>query len=84
MSNKLPLVLSDIVGHKDLVKNDVNGILFSLKDEARIIRLILDLAENEAKLEKYSFSSYRYYKNNFSVNVMLKKLDYIYQDCKSN
>ena len=50
MSVKVPCLLSDAVGHRDLIQDGVHGHLFPLKNPEIFSRKLLSLLENEDKI----------------------------------
>ena len=69
MGNKKPLILSNCVGNKDLVVDNINGYLF--EDEKGCIDKINYLINNIEKLNQFGESSYEILKENFSMDQML-------------
>lgn len=80
MSFKLPLILSNVVGHKDLVYNEENGMLFNNNDYEKITKFINLLVNNKDKYRYYSSNSYKIYKNLFSVEKMIENLNLVYNN----
>ena len=79
MSYKLPLALSNIVGHTDLINEGKNGLLYEHNDYASIQKFIQIMISNPEIRMELSSMSYKYYKENFSLEVMLKNLSVIYE-----
>ncbi|TFH63646.1 glycosyltransferase [Peribacillus frigoritolerans] len=80
MSYKIPLILSDIVGHSDLVDQEKNGILFELKDRTSVIHFIQSMISDREKWNYLSSNSYECYKKHFSLDIMLQSLSEVYQN----
>lgn len=78
MSYKIPLILSDIVGHKDLVVVGNNGYLFKEKDYLCVKQLVEKIMNNEELWNSLSCNSYKMFTEYFSQNNMLKKMEEIY------
>jgi len=78
MGNKKPLILSNCVGNKDLVIDNINGYLFD--DEKSCIDKINYLINNIEKLNQYGENSYKILKENFSMDQMLASYLSIYND----
>ncbi|WP_445506447.1 glycosyltransferase [Niallia sp. 03190] len=76
MSYKLPVVLSDVVGHKELVQE--NGVLYPLTNIEYVSNYIDTLILKKDLLKELSEQSYSLYKNLFSINIMMKKLNNVY------
>lgn len=79
MSYKLPLVLTDIIGHTDLIDNNENGFLFKHKEYRTVYEFIHSVIANQEKWETMSNSSYRIYNERFNINQMMKKLSEVYK-----
>lgn len=52
MACGLPLVLSNIAGHEELVRKELNGFLFEARNEAEYIKKIKFLIENPTKTQE--------------------------------
>lgn len=81
MSYGLPLLLSNVVGHEDLIIEGNNGKLFDHGDYEAIKRFINTLLNNKDIYVNLANNSYLYYKVNFSEEKMLKELQVIYHNC---
>ncbi|SDI33720.1 Glycosyltransferase involved in cell wall bisynthesis [Planococcus glaciei] len=79
MSYRLPLLLSNIIGHTDLVVEKENGLLFNNKEDHAIYEFVENLIQNPEQWEVLSNNSYRIFNDRFNINQMLKKLITIYQ-----
>lgn len=76
MSYKLPLLLTDIVGHSDMVEE--NGLLFKKREDHTIYSFIQELMDNNEKWKGMSIDSYRIFNERFHVQGMLKRLSEVY------
>lgn len=79
MSYKLPLILTDIIGHRDLVINEENGILFKHNEYRTVADFIQMLIDNKEKWHSMSKSSYDIFNSKFSVDLMVKNLADVYK-----
>lgn len=79
MSYKLPLLLTNITGHKDLIDGKDNGLLFENKKDEIIYEFVQNLVLNREKWNLMSEGSYRIFNERFNTDQMLKKLGSIYQ-----
>ena len=79
MSYKLPLLLTNIMGHEDLVDGENNGLLFKNKEDHAIYEFIENLQENRDKWKSLSASSYQVFSERFNTQQMLKRLSEIYE-----
>lgn len=80
MSYKLPLILSDVVGHSDLVEHGRNGYLYKLENTLLTIDYLNRIITNSELCEKLAKSSYEIYKEKFSINQMIRKLIVLYNN----
>jgi glycosyltransferase involved in cell wall biosynthesis len=71
-----PLLLSNCVGNKDLVKNGYNGKIFHNENEG--IEFLTDLLANKILLKEYGLHSYTFLKENFTLQKMLNHYKNIY------
>lgn len=78
MSIGLPVVLSDCVGNKDLVKD--NGFLYSKKNEA--CNILKDLIKNNKKIIFYSDKSKKIFLRKFELKLMQKQYYFLYKIIK--
>lgn len=79
MSIGLPVVLSDCVGNRDLVKN--NGFLYKNKNEA--INIIKKLIENKNLINKKGYNSKILIDNSFNIRNMAICYLNIYKEIKN-
>ena len=78
MACGLPLVISDIRGHRDIVQIAKENFLFSFKDD-RFCNSLLDLYKNADKRKLISKLNVEYAKN-FSVEHSLMQMSQIYRE----
>ena len=78
MSYGVPLLLSNNFGHQDLVKNNINGQLYNLNDFKTVSEFINTIYYNEEKKAYLSTNSYKLFKENFSIEMMLKNTEDLY------
>lgn len=74
-----PLVLSNCVGNKDLVKKSMNGILFGKKTEA--VNAINEMIEDLDKLQVFGFHSQELVQKEFTIDQMVAAYSNLYQSC---
>lgn len=77
MKNKLPIVLSNCNGNKDLVIENYNGFLFKTKEEA--IEKIKFLIKDKEKIKELGENSYLLLKKEFDIQGMIKKYKTLYK-----
>lgn len=78
MSYGVPLLLSNNIGHVDLIANEENGLLFHLNDINAVRTFINTMYHNPEKRMAMSHNCYKKFKGNFSQEVMLKSTEDIY------
>lgn len=84
MSYRLPLLLTNIIGHTDMVKDNENGLLFKDKDDKRIYDFLASIINSQEKWDCLSSYSYKIFNDRFNTKQMLEKLLITYQNAKSN
>jgi len=57
MASGLPIILSDNVGAKDCIKEDLNGFIFPATNDEELTKLIQKLIDNPAQLKKMGLHS---------------------------
>lgn len=80
ISYKLPLMLTDIMGHRDIVRENGNGILFKLQDDQSVMNFIDEAVSNKSSWQSMSNQSYKIFKEKFSVDSMIQKLMGVYEN----
>ena len=78
MSYGVPLLLSDNIGHVDLIDNEENGLLFHLNDVNTVRTFINTMYHHPEKRRAMSRNGYQKFKSNFSQEVMLKSTEAMY------
>ncbi|GIU00847.1 glycosyl transferase [Sulfurovum sp. TSL6] len=74
-----PLVLSNCVGNKDLVKESINGVLFDEKTDA--VKALNDMIENLDRVEVFGLHSQELVQKEFSIDQMIEGYLSLYQSC---
>jgi glycosyltransferase involved in cell wall biosynthesis len=80
MAMKVPVVLSDIRGNRDLVENNKNGFLVPAKNPDKIAEKCFTLLTNVKSANQFSERSYQIILNEFSLKPILKRMDSVYKD----
>lgn len=78
MAHKIPLLLSNNVGHQDLVADGKNGLLFQLGDYEAVGDFFESMLHNASKKEALSRHSYELFQEKFSIDPMLKQIEAVY------
>ena len=78
-------ITNDVGGVRGMIKNNINGKLFDLKDnEDKIANFIIKQFKNKDKLYQLKKSSLNYYKNKLSWKVNANKLQEILFKAKNS
>ena len=77
MENKLPIILSNCNGNKDLVEENYNGFLF--KDKEQAIEKIKFLIKDKEKIKELGENSYLLLKKEFDIQDMVRKYKTLYK-----
>lgn len=80
MSNGLCVVTSPVGGIPELIKDGKNGFLVEPGDVKAIYKVLDDLLNNPAKVTKMGKRGWLTAKNKCSAEVVVKRLDRIYQE----
>ncbi len=72
-----PMLVSDVRGNHDLVKNDYNGYVFKLNDEKDFTEKLMYLINNKDLLTKFGENSYKMVQE-YSLNKVLEEMKNIY------
>lgn len=75
-----PIITTDVPGCRDVVENNINGIIVPAKDSAALANAIIILCLDREKMKKMSESSRKIIKNNFSIDVVVEKTKLVYKD----
>ncbi|MGP7818738.1 glycosyltransferase [Niallia sp. 01092] len=76
MSYELPLVLSDVIGHNELI--DKNGFLYSIGNIEQASECLLKLINNKALQINKGKESFRKFSLDYDINTMISKLKKVY------
>ena len=74
MSLKVPCVLTDVDGNRDLVKDGYNGYIIKNMDVKDMRLKICDLLENNDKRKQFGENAYAYYLKNHLLSQFIDKL----------
>jgi glycosyltransferase involved in cell wall biosynthesis len=75
----IPAVCFDIDGAKDIVNNNVNGILVPPKDTSQLARALTKLMQDKEMAKKMGENGCQIVKESFDANTMVNSLDFIYK-----
>jgi glycosyltransferase involved in cell wall biosynthesis len=74
-----PVVATNVVGNSDLVKNLETGILVKAENSQAIAAGIEFAFENPEKIAVLAENAYRYGRENYSIDNMVKKYEILYE-----
>ena len=72
-ANKIPVIAASSQGPKELISNNLNGILFPIDNVSLLSKAIVDLVSDQKKIEKLIDNGYLSYKEYFSKEVVTKQ-----------
>lgn len=75
----LPIVATDVGGNRQIVKDGENGFVVKPKDTYSLYNAINKLIRNKSLQRKFAEYSFDLFKNNFSIDMMVKKYEAVYQ-----
>jgi len=84
MSYKLPTIVSDISGMKEIVKEDFNGVIFKKGSVIDLCKKIEGLAMNPKKLNEIAANSYKYVEAKHSWDLCGKLTSEMYNNILNN
>ena len=74
MSLKVPCVLTDVDGNRDLVEDGYNGYIIKNMNVKDMSLKICDLLENNDKRKQFGENAYAYYCKNHLLSQFIDKL----------
>lgn len=74
------VVASNIVGNRDIVKNEVNGFLFEPKDYSKLSQILNYIIENYRHVDEIRLNAHEYVFENHNIVNMVKKLEDLYAE----
>lgn len=80
MSHGLPIIASNVRGHVDMIQHNSNGILFNLANAKDAAQQIFRLMNDNDFAISLGQAGRTYVVNNFSLNVMLRLINSLYQE----
>lgn len=79
----LPIVASDCRGNRDLIQDNVNGYLVSLKDNERFSKSIENIYNDNSKSEEFSHKSKEIIKDYLLDKIMIDMKNIYFQQIKT-
>ena len=74
LNAKKPIIATRVGGFKEILRDQVNGLLIPPKDPHKLANAILNLIENQDLAKKIAENGYKYLQNNFSWNIIIEKI----------
>ena len=74
LNAKKPIIATRVGGFKEILRDQVNGLLIPPKDPHKLANAILNLIENQELAKKVAENGYKYLQNNFSWNIIIEKI----------
>ena len=84
MSSGIPVVATAVGGNPELVVNEATGILFAPNDLDQLIEALESLIHDPAKRKKWGEAGRARTIEKFSLEVMVRRYEQIYQLCLKN
>jgi glycosyltransferase involved in cell wall biosynthesis len=78
MSVGKPAVVSNCVGNVSLIKNSENGLVFKMNDYEGLANCLKKILADDQFYVSLSRCSLRIFKNNFTADIMVKKIEKVY------
>ena len=79
MQSNVPIIASDIGGIPDIIQNEKNGILVSIKESEAIYNAIIRLYNDEALRKKFANEAFKNIEN-FSFSTMTDRYEKVYEE----
>ncbi len=84
MASQIPVIASDIEGYREVVVNGYNGLLFSAGDHKDLARKIERVLLDKNLAHKLGKNGRKYVENNFSWEIIAKKIENFYFEVLKN
>ena len=81
-SHRLPVVASNIMGPKGLIKHKVNGMKFEVENVDGLISCLNEINSNKILKKKIIENAYNDYQKQFSQDVVIKKFKELFKRLK--
>ncbi len=76
-----PVIGTNIGGIPEVIVDGVTGLLFSAKDAEQLAKKLSELIDDADKRIKYGHAAQKHYKENFTEEMMLSKIENLYEKC---
>ena len=78
-----PVITTNVPGCKDVIVNDITGILVPPRNHVALAKAIKNLCDNRKKLEKIGTAARKHALKNFDINHVVARHLHIYKSLKS-
>ncbi len=79
MASGIPVIGSDVLGINEVIKNNVNGLLFPINDEERLAELIKTLLVDDDLRNRLGESGKSFVEQNYCLDEKVKRYDQLFQ-----
>jgi glycosyltransferase involved in cell wall biosynthesis len=79
-SLKIPCVATDYGGNPELVKTDINGIVYKTNDYIGLKDAIIKMATDKSLMNEYGNRAKASFDNEFEVKIMTKNIEKVYEE----
>jgi len=80
MSMKKAVVATPVDGTKEAITHNENGFLVPCKDDKKLANAILELANDREKIKDFGEKAYQTVLKRFTLPVMAKEVEAIYEN----
>jgi len=80
MASKVPVVASNIKPNRELIENNVNGLLIDIGSKEQLVNAIMSLLENQNMRRRISDEAYRTVENHFTWEKTLGNLERVFEE----
>lgn len=77
---EVPIVATDVDGNRDVIENEVTGLLVPPKDSKALANAIIRIAQTPSLREKFIPAARKRLETDFSISAMLQKTHQIYSE----
>jgi glycosyltransferase involved in cell wall biosynthesis len=83
MSSKMPIITTDVGEHKNVIKNEISGLLIKPKSSAEIVKAIEKLINDKHLCSKLGGNAYETYIEKYTINAMINSYEKLYMNMLS-
>jgi glycosyltransferase involved in cell wall biosynthesis len=79
-SLKIPCIATDYGGNPELVKTDINGIVYKTNDCMGLKNAIIKLSSDKSLISEYGNGAKETFDSGFTVEIMTKNIEKVYEE----